>query len=75
MKPLSYYLRQCAMFALLSAGLICAALVFGEDNREWAEWIEIRLCLVAISTACLYSLSRLMKRWAREGKIDVDEPE
>lgn len=59
------------MFALLSAGLTCAALVFGEDNRKWAEWIEIRLCLVAISTACLYTLCKLTKKWEREGKIKI----
>lgn len=62
--------RKWVQYALLSIGFFALVLIFGEDERPMGEWIEVRIYLALIATACFYSLGKLTKKWEREGKIE-----
>lgn len=61
--------RQWELYALFAIGFFAVILIFGEDERPMAQWIEVRIYLVLVAVACFYPLCRLVKKWEREGKI------
>ena len=61
--------RQWVLYVLFAGGLFATIAIFGDDERELGEWIEVRVYLVAIVVVCFYSLYRLTKKWEREGKL------
>lgn len=63
--------RQWVLYALLTIGFFAVILIFGDDELPMAQWIEVRIYLVLIATACFYPLSKLTKKWEREGKIKM----
>lgn len=66
--------REWVQYALLSIGFYAVILIFSEDELPMGEWIEVRIYLALIVTACFYTLSKLTKKWEREGKIKIEEP-
>ena len=66
--------RQWTLYALLAVGSLAVMLIFGDDERPMAQWIEVRIYLAAIAAACFYPLCKLTKKWEREGKIKIEEP-
>lgn len=66
--------RWLVLYALFAAGFLAVVLIFGDDERPMAQWIELRIYLAAIATACFYPLCKLMEKWEREGKIKIEEP-
>lgn len=63
--------RQCVLYALLAIGIFAVILIFGDDERPMAQWIEVRIYLTLIAAACFYPLGRLTKRWQNKGKVEV----
>lgn len=61
--------RQWVLYALFTAGFFAVVLIFSEDERPLAQWMEVRIYLALIATACFYPLCKLPKKWEREGKI------
>lgn len=66
--------RMWALCALLAIGFFAVVLIFGDDERPMRQWIELRIYLALIATACFYPLCRLTKKWEREGKFKIEEP-
>lgn len=65
--------RQWVLYALFAIGFFAVILIFGDDERPMAEWIEVRIYLALIATVCFYPLSKLTKKWEREGKIKTTQ--
>lgn len=63
--------RQWVLYALFVIGFSAVILVFGDDERPMAQWIEVRVYLALIAFACFYPLRKLTKKWEREGKIKM----
>lgn len=61
------------LYALFAIGFFAVILIFGDDERPMAEWIEVRIYLALIATVCFYPLSKLTKKWEREGKIKTTQ--
>lgn len=66
--------RQWVLYALFAIGFFAVMLFFGEDERPMGQWIEARIYLALIATACFYPLFKLTNKWEREGKIKIEEP-
>ena len=66
--------RWLVLYALFAVGFFAVILIFGEDERSIVQWIEVRIYLTLIATACFYPLCKLTKNWEREGKIKIEEP-
>lgn len=69
MKQLKNW-RYWIIYTLFSVGFFSLLLIFSDDNRALAEWIEIRCYLAIITIASFYTLNRLRVRWESSGKID-----
>lgn len=67
----SFNWRQWVLYALFAIGFFAVILIFGDDERPMAEWIEVRIYLALIATVCFYPLSKLTKKWECEGKIKM----
>lgn len=65
--------RQWVLNALFAVGFFAVMLIFGDDERPMTQWIEARIYLALIATACFYTLYKLTKKWKYDGKIK--EPE
>lgn len=69
MKELFFSWRWWVQFTLFSAGAFAVMLIFGDDDRPLAQWLEIRAYLAAFAAVCFYTLARLIKRWERNPKL------
>ena len=70
MKALSNW-RYYIITALFTVGFLAIARAFGEPAEPMSdlEWFKQLLLSLSVGVLCLYVLSRLTKRWEREGKI------
>lgn len=66
--------RQWVLYLLFVIGFMAVMLIFGDDERPLGEWVEVRIYLALIATACFYPLCKLTKKWERERKIKIEEP-
>lgn len=70
MKALTKW-RFGVLYVLLLTGIMAVLFIFGDDERPMAQWIEVRIYLVAIAAVCFCTLGGLTKKWNREGKIGM----
>lgn len=63
--------RQWVLYALFTIGFFTVILIFGDDERPMAQWLEARIYLSLIATACFYPPCKLTKKWGREGKVKI----
>lgn len=67
--------RQWVLYALF-AGCFYALLMMGDETANtMREFVIIRIKAVVLMLACGYPLCKLTKKWEREGKIKIEEPE
>lgn len=61
--------RYYVMFILLFTGIVALLCIAGKDDRPLAEWIEVRIYLFALASACFCILAKITKRWEKKDKI------
>lgn len=61
--------RQWVLYALFVGCFLSFLMMCDETDNTMGEFISIRIKALALMLACGYPLSKLTKKWEREGKI------